>query len=379
MTTRNIFLVTLLLVLLNACGSSEAEMSETTSKETSGFFVSHNQFNTLRMRNAMVIDTVLAEQIELKGRVTVAPDSEYDLSLPFNGQITEIMVHIGDEVSKGQVLLVVRSVEYADLQERYFKAEARVDYLTKQVNRTKVLNDAEVTATADRERIESELQSAEAELQSLRAQLAIADEGKPNKVTNRLVIRAPHSGVVTDVPVNLGHFLEAYRPAVTLLDRSGMRLELSAFDHQVASLQKGAEVEFTTIGTDQTFSGVLAQIVPKGAGQDPAFRIIVERAENDWSMLQPGLAVTASVSGAERPLLAFPSSALAGDPEHPSLFAVKRLPGDSGSAKDSTGFIYTKVRPSNVFVSGDWAGITSGSLSAGDIVLAVGTQHISME
>lgn len=378
MTTQNIFFLSILLTLMSSCSSSTSEEMSTASPEATGIFVSQGQFKTLRMQNAQVIDTVLTEHIELKGRVSVAPDSQYDLSLPFNGQVTEIYVQIGDEVTKGEPLLVVRSAEYADLQERHLKAQAQVTYLSGQANRSKVLNDAEVTATAERERIESELQRAEAELQSLKAQLEIAGTSNTTSVTNRLVIRAPHSGVVTDLPVNLGHYLEAYRPAVTLLDRSGLRLELSAFDHQVAALQKGAVIAFRTIGSNASFTAVLSQIVPKSNGQDRAFRIIAERGAADWSALQPGLAVTASVSGEEQRLKVFPSSALTGDPGHPSLFAVQPVNSNSGTA-DTAGFRYTKVRPEMVFVSGEWAGVSDESLKAGDIVLAQGAQHISIE
>ncbi len=379
MTTRNSLFILVFGALIVSCGEAEQAPAPIATPAQTGFFVSHSQFNTLRMRNVTLIDTVLTEQIEMRGRVTVSPESEFDLSLPFNGQVIEIAVSIGDEVKKGQALLAVRSAEYAILQERHLKARAQVDYLLKESERTQVLNDAEVTANSDRERIESELQGAEAALQSLRAQLEVVGTSNNERLTNRLVIRAPHSGIVTAIAVNQGHFLEAYQPAITLLDPSGMRLELAAFDHQVDALQPGSMVEFQTIGNAKRQTGVMAQIVPKSSLRQQAFRVIVERGKADWSALQPGLAVKAVAKGQQQKVLAFPSSALAGDPGQPSFFAVTSLTGESETAHDTTGYRYRKIRPEYIFVSGEWAGVLPASMDVNTRVLARGVQHISLE
>jgi cobalt-zinc-cadmium efflux system membrane fusion protein len=116
------------------------------------------------------------------------------------GRILEIRTRLGDNVTKGQVLMRVQSTDLADAFSDYQQALADEGLAVAQFNRAKVLFDKGAIAKKDLEVLEESAEKAHVIVASRAERIRVlgADKDHPSAVVDVL---APVSGVVTDQQV----------------------------------------------------------------------------------------------------------------------------------------------------------------------------------
>ena len=146
--------------------------------------------------------TVLPAKIEQRSRkLTISGRTEADMRTMTvartAGTVTAINVKRGSVVTKGDVLAVLSDeARESNVQQ----AEARVEQRRKEFDAKRQLVESGYLAKLGLAQYEADLKSAEAQLAS-----AIAER-------DRGVVLAPSSGVVNDVPANLGQSLQPGAP-----------------------------------------------------------------------------------------------------------------------------------------------------------------------
>jgi membrane fusion protein, copper/silver efflux system len=66
------------------------------------------------------------------------------------------------------------------------------------------------------------------------------------KVQNTIQLLAPQSGVITDLNIREGTYLEPYQPMFTIVDLSRVWVMIDIYEHQAVSVRKGQQVTITT-------------------------------------------------------------------------------------------------------------------------------------
>lgn len=66
------------------------------------------------------------------------------------------------------------------------------------------------------------------------------------KVQNTIQLLAPQSGVITDLNIREGTYLEPYQPMFTIVDLSRVWVMIDIYEHQAVSVRKGQQVSITT-------------------------------------------------------------------------------------------------------------------------------------
>lgn len=66
------------------------------------------------------------------------------------------------------------------------------------------------------------------------------------KVLNTIQLRAPQGGVVTELFVREGSYVEPYQPMYTLVDLSNVWVMMDIYEHQASKVRKGQRVSITT-------------------------------------------------------------------------------------------------------------------------------------
>jgi RND family efflux transporter MFP subunit len=150
------------------------------------------------------------------------------------GAVVQLEVKVGDRVSAGQVLLRLdaRAADQsaAASEAQVQAARALLEAAGKDFERQKQLFQKSYISQAALDRAESDLKSTQAQ-----AQAQLAQAGAARTQSGFYVVRAPFSGVVSDVPVALGDMAMPGRPLLTLYDPSALRISASV-PQSVASL-----------------------------------------------------------------------------------------------------------------------------------------------
>lgn len=179
---RLIPLLLILAVALVSCSESQdrASVSEvSTPPSVQGEQDAETRFVTLSEQQSsdLSIETTVVERkntefpVIVSGSVAAAPEHVAFISTPVSGRITKIFAHEGEEVKRGEPLLEMESLEYAELAANFMEARAEKSYLEQQVNRLSSLVEKRISPQSSLDRAQADLSRADARIRASRARL----------------------------------------------------------------------------------------------------------------------------------------------------------------------------------------------------------------
>ena len=156
-----------------------------------------------------------------------------------SGTISELCVNEGQKVSKGQTLFIIDQVPYkAALR----TAEANVEAAEASVVTAQLTYDSKKELFAKNVVSQFDLQTAENNLLTAKAQLAQAEAQRVNAANNLsyTVVKAPSNGVVGTLPYRVGALVSASipEPLTTVSDNSTMYVYFSMTSKQLLELTR---------------------------------------------------------------------------------------------------------------------------------------------
>jgi len=167
--------------------------------------------------------------INAPGQVFAAPERISVVSSPINGRVSKIYAHEGERVQKGDPLLNLESLEFANLVGDYLEATAEITYQEQQVERLKVLTAEKISPERTLQRSQADLRRAKtkqsASLARLRA-VGITNEQVQqwdpftSDPKSELTIHAPISGVLNQHLIDLGESVNSYDKLLDIIDNT---------------------------------------------------------------------------------------------------------------------------------------------------------------
>jgi cobalt-zinc-cadmium efflux system membrane fusion protein len=253
-----------------------------------------------------------------------------------NGPISRLLVDLGTPVVVNQPLLYVSSPDVATAIATYRKANNRVEYSKRTLDRSKDLLDHKVIATKDLEAAEQDYNDARAEvendLQALKifgvTQQEIDDAQHQGVAINpQLAVRSPISGIVVQKLVTPGLVIQAGMTACfTISDNSTVWVQGHIYDRDLEAVRVGDVVDETDSSFHRTFGGVISYIE---ALIDPVTRTTSVRivTKNPDGLLKKDMFVDAVIhTRSGRSLLAAPTSAILRNDENLPFVYVEVQP-----------------------------------------------------
>ena len=194
-----------------------------------------------------------------------------------SGLLTKILVHSGDHVTAGQLLMEIdprqqmAAVASARATERQKKAV--YDYNAVEIERQRKLFEAGVTSRDAYDQAQQSYENAKADYQS-----AVETRKTQEEQLAYYAIRAPFDGVVGDIPVHLGDFASPLNSPQTVLttvdenkdleayiyvptERSGQvrrGLSVDLLDNSGKLIEK-TRIDFLSAEVDSTLQGILVK------------------------------------------------------------------------------------------------------------------------
>ncbi len=278
--------------------------------------------------------------------VTVTPE------IP--GVVREIAFEAGAVVSKGD-LLVRLDTSSEEAQLRALEAQEELARLN--LVRERSLRSENMIPQSELDTAEATLKQTKANADTVRATI------------EKKTLRAPFSGRLGIRLVNLGQYLEAGKPIVSLQSLAPIYADFSLPQQELARLKSGLRVRVTTDAyPDRRFDGTLTALNPD---LDPSTRSVGLQAtfDNPDQLLRPGMFARVEVLlPEEQSVLVIPATSVLSAPYGDSVYVIEAKPARTNGAPQLTvrqQFIRTgRAR-------GDFLAVESG-LKPGDRIVSSG-------
>ena len=265
------------------------------------------------------VTTTMARQeywpAELSAVGSVVAVQGVTVSADMPGIVEKISFTSGARVRKGDLL-----VQLDTSQERAQLAAAESQRRLSGVNleRMRGLRQKGVVSQAEFDKIQAE------------SQQASAGTSEINATIERKRIRAPFSGVLGIRQVNLGQYLNAGDPVVSLQTLDPIYVNFAVPQQELGRLQVGAAVRVTAEGMEGMVTG---RITAFDSEVDAETRNVQVQATfpNPQGMLRPGMFVEAKILlGSGQSAVSLPASAINYAPYGDSVYIVETMKGPDG-------------------------------------------------
>ena len=248
------------------------------------------------------------ELIVLYGRII--DRNESTVPALTRGQIVKRHVEIGDKVKKGDVLC---ELDILDRDEQVEVAKDAVDVLEKEYESTRTLIEDGFDQRLNSARKKAQLSAAQQQLRAAELEL------KQTK------IKAPIDGVIDQVHVNVGDFVDVGNPCATILVLDPVYVQAFVSEEHIHQLSLGQEAEIL-LPNGETRTGTLSFVSRKGDTRTRTFRIEIALPNADYS-ISSGLSATIQLPTEQHMAHKIPASVMAMD-EHGSL-GIKTVNSDN--------------------------------------------------
>ena len=280
---------------------------------------------------------------------TVAAVHGVTVSADLPGMVAKISFDSGKSVKAGDVLVQL-DTKQEDAQ--LAAAEAQSQWARVSIERMTGLRQKGIAAQSEWDRADADQKQADARVGEIRATIA------------RKTIRAPFSGVLGLRQVNLGQYMTAGAPIVSLQELDPIYVNFSVPQQQLSGLRSGNEVRVTAEGISGELKG---KLTATNSIIDEATRNVQTQATvaNPDGKLHPGMFVETKLGlGTASAVVALPASAISYAPYGDSVFIVEPM-------KNPKGQTYKGVRQQFVKVGagrGDQVAVVSGVKPGEEIV-----------
>jgi cobalt-zinc-cadmium efflux system membrane fusion protein len=219
-----------------------------------------------------------------------------------SGRVVDLRARLGDEVSKGQLLLRIQSPDISGAFSDYRKAVADEGLARVQLERAQKMYDAEVLAKKDLEIAEDTAHKAQVDVENAVARLRVLGVDPAQPPTGIVDVFAPVSGVITEQNVTAAAGVKSLDNSpnlFTISDLSHVWILCDVYENDLRTVRVGdrADIRLNAY-PDRPLTGSIQNI---GAVLDPNLRTAKVRIEvSNPGLLRIGMFVTATFHGQAR-------------------------------------------------------------------------------
>jgi cobalt-zinc-cadmium efflux system membrane fusion protein len=293
------------LILLSACGKKEEK-----TEENKKYVLSDT------MQHMIQIETVkncrIDDEISLSGAVSFNENNVVKVFPRNSGQVLEAKVSLGDKVSKGQVLAVVRSADIAGNYSDLSSANADVAITKRSMENAESLYKSGINSEREYNEAKQNYQKALASRNKIQSVLNINGGTKTNE-GGQYVLTAPRDGYIVEKKITAGSYI---RPDMgdnlfTISDLKNIWVYANVYATDISKVKEGYSVQVIAPSyPDMVFNGKIDKVSEVLDPQSKALRVRITLNNKDM-LLKPDMFAKVIVSNEEgATALCVPTSAL---------------------------------------------------------------------
>lgn len=251
----------------------------------------------IRLVTEPVVQGSISESVTATG--TLESETSVDVGTQVTGIIDKILVDYNSEVSKGQLLAEIDKVllqsELTSAEANVESAKASYEYASTNYERDKKLHDRKLISDYEFDTTLKDYQVAKTSYEK-----AKADRVRAAKNLNYAEIYSPIDGIVISRDVEVGQTVVSSMTVAnlfTIADLDHMRVVADVDEADIGRVKEGQVVTFTVDAyPDEVFSGVVTQkrISPTTESNVVTYEVLVS-ADNSEHKLIPGLTANLTI------------------------------------------------------------------------------------
>ena len=234
---------------------------------------------------------------ELHVNGVVAPDVTRTVHVTSlaGGKLLDLRAHLGDEVQRGQVLMVIHTPDLSKAIADYRKALADQALTDKALRRARELYEGHALAEKDLQQAENDAQKATVDVQTAMEQIKILG-GDLHQLSPVIEIHAPIAGTIVEQNTTGGEAIKSLDNSpnlLTIADLSRVWVLCDVYENNLADVHIGDRADVVLNAyPDRPLAGTVSDI---SRVLDPTTRTAKVRIElqNPDGLLRPGMFATA--------------------------------------------------------------------------------------
>ncbi|HXB35707.1 MAG TPA: efflux RND transporter periplasmic adaptor subunit [Puia sp.] len=296
-----------LLLLCSGIAYSSCEDKDKKPEADKGYVIPDTVMKELK------IDTVgmsqLVNAVTLTGKVGTNDDNVIPVYSLVSGNVSDVKVLLGDNVTAGQTLAVVRSQEMAQYSSDLLNAQTNLAIALKNVEKTDDMFKSGLASVPDTLAAAVQLQQAKAELDRVNRVLKI----NGGNTQGEFDVRAPISGFIVQKGVNNNMTIRGDNSTslFTISDLKNVWIQANVYESNISLIHQGENVDVTTIAyPGKVFKGKIDKVMNV---LDPTSKVMKVRVvlPNPDYLLKPEMYASITVTEKEnKECLSVPSSAV---------------------------------------------------------------------
>lgn len=240
---------------LSAC--HEKKQQDTESKEVC---ISDSLSKMITIDTAKT--TTMKDELTLSGEVS-NDDNNVVKVFPFSsGQVLAVKVSLGDKVSKGQTMAVMRSADVAGNYTDLSSTQSDVSVAKRQLDQAEYLYKNGISSEREYTEAKENYNKAVAANRKVRDQIAINGGGNTSE-SGQLVIKAPESGYIVEKNITAGSFIRQDNSGsmFTISNMKDVWIWANVFESDISKVKVGYTAKVTTIAyPGKVFMGKVNEI-----------------------------------------------------------------------------------------------------------------------
>ena len=276
--------------------------------------LSAEQMKTIGVELGAIEQKQLTASLKTNGVLKVPNQNKASINSVYSGVIRSLLVQPGNIVSKGQTIATIANPQFIQVQSDYLGINSRIVLAEQEYNRQKDLNAGNAGAIKNLQAAESNLNALRSSRSALQQQIQLMGINPASlsngKLVSVLAVRSPISGVVSNVNVKMGSYVDLATVVAEIVDNSQLHLDLFVFEKDMPKLKNNQLIHFTV--TNNSGKEYDAQIFSLGSSFENESKAVSVHAlvKGDKTGLIDGMSITANISLDKATLPVVPTGAI---------------------------------------------------------------------
>ncbi|SFE83722.1 efflux RND transporter periplasmic adaptor subunit [Spirosoma endophyticum] len=267
----------------------------------------------------------LGQLLQLNGRLAVPAQSQVAITALQGGFVRSLPLLPGQPVRKGQVLARIENPDLVAIQQEYAENQSRLTYLDAEYARQKELSEQNVSALKVFQQTSSERNLIRSRLGGLAYRLRLvglsAQAALDGKFSSYYVITAPLNGVVTNVAVTVGQYVQPADMMAQLTSSQGLYAELTVFEKDLPQIREGQRVSLRLNNESGKERSGRITYINRAIDADRSVRVVARLDQPDVR-LAPNTFLKASLDLGDSRVTALPEEAIVSAEGKDYIFVV---------------------------------------------------------
>ena len=292
---------------------ASCQEKKTGTMETKQVCISDSLSKMIKIDTAKT--TPIKDELSLSGEVSFDENKVVKV-FPFtSGQVMEVKVSLGDKVTKGQTLAVLRSADVAGNYTDLSATKADLAISKRQLEQAEYLYKNGISSERDYTEAKENYNKAVASNSKVQQQIAINGGGNTS-ASGSLIIKAPGSGYIVEKNISAGNFIrpDNSNSLFTISDMKDVWIWANVFESDIAKVKRGYDAKITTLAyPDKVFNGKIDEISSVLDPDNKVMKVRISLSNNDL-LLKPEMFTNVMITNKDpQTSVAIPSSAVVFD------------------------------------------------------------------